>query len=909
MSFPPQQQDFDSPDLQGFAKIVVNNLTSVEVFERLGKSLEPALLKTVETAVALVIGAAGPIAASFAKGIIAGENRNSAVFDELARVALQDITGIDANINARAGDRGSRAAAARNVGAGILKALSGITGAVAPQGGELQPSTAPAEDYLSFVVQMSMEGWLTDLMGSMLTLGAIENLGDLDDALAQALGLARSSRAVMRPFLRATVQTPAEWALNKAYRPELLGTADAVRQFHRGNWTREQLDEELARQGYNADRIEAFINAQRKFFSTGDVRAFVDRKHWTMDAGIQHLRDQGYDESAAVDAIRLEGLKRIEQLEASEATAIIAAYVDRRIAGGEFRSMLRAAVKNDEERALLEELADVRLAVNVKHLSPGEARAAAKALIVPISEYRRALERDGYTDDAVFALELLVRHEMNEQRELEELRAEQAAERAAEKLARESAAAERRAQVEADRARRRRGPIADLERAVTRGLISLGRLQEVLAAEYDADTVAILSALVESDRLRYLEQQARADEARQRAERRELGVGEFERAVMAGLLTPEEFAARLAFLKFDPADAALLTAVVRAKKADQDAAIAARRTAEELARRRRIDLGRFERLVRRGARSLADYNALLEGLGFEDADRAGMRELLELQIADDRAADAERAAARDRIVPRGLTLEQLRRAVVLGTSTEDDYQRFLIEQHYTADAQAVLLADLRLAVDEAEDARRRREQPAPAQGARGLALSTLQRAARLGIITPDTYADRLRALGYSDDDLAIEMELLVTEIADIQEARQQRAAVEPDADTRGLTLAQVERAVRAGALTLEDYRSRAVVAGLSSEAVEIIVAVLAQEVGTLTEAREIRAIVLRQLADGNVSLEELEAGVLKRWQSVEEFTGALEQLGVGGAESELVAALLLEQLEADAAKKTGGGNG
>jgi hypothetical protein len=896
----PNQDPFEVADLQGALKNLANHLVSVETIERLWKGSEPSAVKLIEITIGVLLSLLGTIGAQLAKSMIAAEDIADPAFRRLASAALKDITGVDVSLQPGVGQGDSRQQAARTVGAGILKALTGISSGGVGAGSVLQPTTKPAEDYLSFVVNMAMEGWLTDITGELMTLGAVEQLGDLDDALSSALGLARTSRAVMRPFMNATVTTPATWQINKTYRPELLAVGAAVRQYRRGRWTREQLDEELARQGWSADRIDAHINEQRKFFSAGDVRTFVDRDHWSMDTGLQHLRDQGYDENAAVDAIRLEGLRRIDQLEAAEASAIIAAFVDRRIAGGEMRALLRTAVRNNEERALLEELAEVRLAVNVKHLSPGEARAGVKAGVLAIVDYRRALERDGYVSDAVIALELLLLHELDEKRDIEELRAQQAAERAAEKKRRDDAAAIRKAEIEAERAERRRGPIADLERAVIRGLIPMGRLVEVLAADYDADTVDILISLVEEDRLRHLGQQQAAADARQRAGRRDLDVGSLERAVMAGLLTPEEFRARLDFLKFTAADAALLTAVVRAKKVDQDTAIAKRRDAEERARRRRIDLSRFERLVRRGARSMAEYDALLQNLGFEDADRAAMRQLLELVIADDRAADVAARAAEPELAARGLSLDQFRRAVVLGISTEDAYQRFLIDQNFTADAQAVLLAELRLAVADADDARRKREQPAPAPPTRGLPLATLQRAARLGVITPDTYVVRLQALGYTPDDIAIEFELLVIEIAETQAARQQRAAAEPEAGARGLSLAQVERAVRAGALTLDDYRAAAIGAGMSGEAVDVVAAVLAQEVGTLTEARELRTVVLRQLSEQNVSLEELEKTVTKGGQSIDTFIAELAQRGVGEDEAELVAALLVDELEAAA---------
>jgi hypothetical protein len=63
------------------------------------------------------------------------------------------------------------------------------------------------------------------------------------------------------------------WHVNKLYRPELLSTALAVRQFTRGKWTREQLDEELARQGWSADRVDALIHDGTQRLGDGTIKA------------------------------------------------------------------------------------------------------------------------------------------------------------------------------------------------------------------------------------------------------------------------------------------------------------------------------------------------------------------------------------------------------------------------------------------------------------------------------------------------------------------------------------------------------------------------------------------------------------------------------------------------------------
>src|SRR6185369_15382125 len=105
---------------------------------------------------------------------------------------------------------------------------------------------------------------------------------------------------------------------------------------------------------------------------------------------------------------------------------------------------------------------------------------------------------------------------------------------------------------------------------------------------------------------------------------------------------------------------------------------------------------------------------------------------LRLHVADDTAAKAERAKAADKVDAHGVTLALLRRAVILGNASIDDFQRFLVYQHFTSDAQALLLAELRDDVDTADAARARRDEADARVGARVLSLDRVARAARLG---------------------------------------------------------------------------------------------------------------------------------------------------------------------------------
>jgi len=872
------------PDFKSQGEQIGLGLTEPAVATRLGKLLLSTAQELLVWVIEFALKNVGRFVVFIAKSIMRGEDASDPVFKELTAAAVKDLTGADLN------------AGHASVGRTLLQSITGGAGAAGD--GQLTPSTAGAEAYLEMVMKLALEGYLEGSIVHALSAGYLEKFGELDDILAKVLGIERMSRAAIRPLFDARVVTPFEWHVNKTYRPTRLSPSTVARQWARQRWDWDDVVEELARQGYDDVRIDALINEQRKFLSVADVRQMVTRGEWTGDQARKHLQDQGYDEDAAERALRVEGLNRIERHESAIVSALLTAYVNRNIGRGELVAELNARVGPPAERALALELADARHALNVKQLSPSEARACVKAGILAVPDFRAALRQDGYDEPSVTALELLLRQELDEQTDLDEHRRRAAAERAAEQQQRDEDRAKRKAEIEAERALARRGSLSQLERAVVRGLIPFSRYEELLTPQYDPDTVAVLVDLVEVARQDFLDAERRREEALQRAARRDVAVADLEQAVMVGTLGLLEYRRELERRGFSAPDADLLTATLTARKRDVDAAVAARRQAELAARSKSIDLGRFEALVRRGARTLPQYDQLLTSLGFDDAARAGMRELLQLQIADDtKARQLREQLARERAT-QGLSLEQFRRAVIQGIKTVDDFQTFLVAERYTTDAQAVLVAELRVDVEEAEAARARRAAATAPPGARVLPLSTLARAARLGLLSVDGYRSRLVAMGYTDDDVELELALLVTEIADVQARRQIREDVGAGATPRGLSLAQLATAVKAGAATLDEYQARAIALGYDQAAVQILSAVLEDELAAQRDAERRHAEIDVELQTRNLSLGTLDAGVKAGLVTLADYRATVLSYGYAADDVALLEALLLIKLEA-----------
>lgn len=891
----PNQDPFQPPDLQAFAKTIVNNLVSVENIERLWKGSEPSAIKVIEIMIGVVMGLLGTIGAELARGLMNGEDIAEPAFRRLASAALKDITGVEADVELGVGQGDRRRAAAQSIGAGILKALSGITPGAGGASGNIQPSTQPAENYLSFVVQMALEGWLTDITGELLTLGAVEQLGDLDDALAGALGLQRTSRAVMRPFIDTTVATPARWQLNKVYRPELLGVGEAVRQYLRGRWTVEQLREELARQGWSDDRIDAHVNAQRKFLSIGELADAERLGLMSAEDAQQHLRDQGYDEQTANLRYRLELARELLREEEQLATAIIGAYASYQIDDFEFERAIADAPISVFLQARVRSVGRMQRRLNDRDLSDGEFQDAVKRGIRSTIEYRAYLRRRGFKEEAIATKELLLRDEIRHEDQARQAKALREAELAKEKAEREARARAREEEIARDKAVTEPSR-NDVAQAFVRGLVSEDFYRSFLVtAKYDAESTAFLLDLARQDRERYLADQQRRDELAERAGKDALSIAQLERAVVGGLLSVAEYGGILRDRGFSANDVAILLRLTEQRIAELADARRRREEAERRAGEQGLSLAQIEQAVLRGITSMSDYDTWLDRAGFAPVDRAVLVQLLADKLAEYNAQRARRRANEDQARARSISLPDLERAVLAGVSTLEEYELALMRADFDNQSINTLVELLALELDARELAKRKREEAEQRANSRGLSLADLARAVRWNVLTVDQYRAAVEALGYRGADLDVIVETFVRELQAQREDERRRAELRELAGERKLPLEDIERAVLGGWLSLDDYTSRLESFGYDESDRRILRALLGDELAEVERQRNARSQAASTLQARQISLADFEAAVRAHVRSIEEY-GAflLEQNFDQAARSTLIALLARE---------------
>src|SRR5574342_2133 len=147
-----------APTATDFAQAIVDQIVSLPNIDRLMKSGENSLVVVAKILIGVVLGVAGRTGAFLADLIVSGEDIADPAFQRLMQVAFKDITGVDLGAApAGPGQRAARAAGAKSLGAALMAAIAGGAEGGA-QGGAVVPSQVPAENYVTWVPQMALEG-------------------------------------------------------------------------------------------------------------------------------------------------------------------------------------------------------------------------------------------------------------------------------------------------------------------------------------------------------------------------------------------------------------------------------------------------------------------------------------------------------------------------------------------------------------------------------------------------------------------------------------------------------------------------------------------------------------------------------------------------------------------------------
>lgn len=793
-------------------------------------------------------------------------------------------------------DSGAAQAGAKSIVDGFLKAVTG-DGTT-----EVAPGTEGAQRVATAAVQASLQSTFNAIIPELLSdiipfeMGHFTAFTDLPKEIIRTLGVSRLVRRALTPYITATCVTPATWSLNKQYRPHLLGASTLAKLIAKTPASADKWREDLRRDGYSDERIDALLAEQLRYLGAVELELLVYRGELTAEKAYAQLQQQGYESEAAVAAIHVETIKRIDAREAVDADAIKAAYVAGDIDRGTMTAAIVAAVANKTQQDSYIEEADLRRACSLKQLTLADGAAMVKSGVLAYADYRAIAERLNYVPSAVDALDLQLRAEVDKQTSIAQHKAAQAAEKAAAAAAAAAAKAAKLAAAQAKEALAERGSEKQLEDAAIRGLIPMTRVQEVYDAKYDSDTVQILMDDLATKRQAYIDQQQKAADAAKRAAVKAISIGSYETAVLNGVLTVDQYRSVLTAAKIAAGDVDVLVATVQAKLDAKTAAETLREQAKQKAAVKHIDLAQFELLVRRGHRTMGEYQQFLSSLGYDAGSVAAMAELLQVHIDDDAKAAALKATAAQQKATKGLTLGEVERAIILGTSQISMFVPWLLQHGYNSQDATILLAELQAETDAAAAARARRAAADRAVQAGRAPLADVRRAARLGLIPIAAYMARLTADGYTADDLALEQDLLLNEIGAHKAQLAAAAAAEAASTVKGLTLAELDAAVMAGAAPIAEYTARALAIGLSPADAQTLTATLQDKLDATAALRTRKAELAADDATREVKRADVETAVKDGLKTFDDYQAWLTENGYADDDVALLVAELHAKL-------------
>lgn len=325
-----------------------------------------------------------------------------------------------------------------------------------------------------------------------------------------------------------------------------------------------------------------------------------------------------------------------------------------------------------------------------------------------------------------------------------------------------------------------------------------------------------------------------------------------------------------------------------------------RRQREEEAARRALlgglNLGQEQELVRRGIRSLDDYRTFLANLGMDDRAIEDLSAALAGEMADREAAERERARLKEEARVRQVDLSSLEDGVRRGFIRPEDYQGILIDRGFSLEGAELLVKLLESDIREDKLAQEAREEARRKLLDQKISLDDLERAVRLGIRSIESYDEELVRRGFQAPQRELLIRLLEADLAADEAARGRKRELERRASERDLDLGTLEKAVRQGIRTLEQYRGELGARGFDGSEVDLLVRLVELQLASDQAAAGEKAQARLALANKPVPLSDLERGVKLQVVSIDAYRGALEAAGFSPDAVETLVLLIVTEM-------------
>lgn len=793
-----------------------------------------------------------------------------------------------------------RQAIASSVGKVLTNALFSGAPTTGAQG--ITPSDAAANQYLAVVMNMELNGWVESWFTDGITGHFLEKYGDLKDGIARVMGLGRMSRQVFAAPVKLLVHDPYEQLLNQKYRPKLASEQSIIRAFFRGDITQEDTAAALSLYGYTDQTMGWLIAEHFKYLPIEDIDWLVSRNLWTTDQAVQELAGQGWSIQNATNIMAVLADKRTFKYRQEMVQIAEASYVEGNMDLTTFQQIVSTLNLTQEETEWISNVATFKRSVKVTHLSFGQIQTGIEEGVLSFGDLQAWAARVGMPANEVADLELMI--------QVKENKASAAAQAKAAKAKAAAAAAQAKAQAAALKAQQAAAlapdkgvTVAQAETLVEDGLWTMQQLTAFLAAKgYGADAINSIEALLTTKLNTKAAGGATKSAVSAALGAKGLSLAETEKAVVAGILTIADLQKFLTAHGFDAPDTQTIVELTKMAVQAAQTKAAAKTAAAKKAADKQISLADLEKAVRLGLTTMAAYNSALSGAGFDSMAIALLDGILNNQIASDQAAAAKRAALTAANGQASITLAQLEQEVIAGIRPIADYQAALAALKYSPIDQTDLVDLLQLKADQAKVTAAKRASATAALTDRGISLAQAETAVKLGVIPVATYTAMLKAQGFSADAIDVLQNSLLAEVAKTRKTQTAATAATGVAASKGISLAQIEAAVKEGIEPIASYTQALANAGYSQSDADTLTQLLQDKLNAADAAAARHADAEGRATTKGISLASEEAAVIAGDLTMDSYNALLTALGYDALDIGILDDLLQAKITAKAAK-------
>jgi len=390
---------------------------------------------------------------------------------------------------------------------------------------------------------------------------------------------------------------------------------------------------------------------------------------------------------------------------------------------------------------------------------------------------------------------------------------------------------------------------------------------------------------------------AKAAAAAAAAESKGVSVAQYTTLVKDGLRTIADYSAYLTGKGLAADNVAALTEVLAASLGATAAAGAVSTTAAATVKAKNLTLSQLESAVQEGFLTMDEYRQRIEAAGVSPTDAAILVDLLTDKINTATAKAQATAAKQAAAAIKHPSLAEQEKFLKLGLITAEEFQADLVARGYDdADVALFMAENGQAAATTAAGVTAASATPVAAT-AKGPVLADLVKGVRAGIATMDDYTAALQSAGYTPAAIALKVNLLQLLMGQDQATLAASGRASALIGQRGLSLADIERAVKLNIIPIATYTQTLQKAGVSAADANTLTLILSSGIANTGSALATKASVNAALAQAGLSLATIEKDVLSGALTEVQLASVLSGAGVSATEQNAILGLVEAQVQ------------